>query len=189
MSTLSKLHTVSTTCQSYVHPWTDSCWNATAGLLMAAALESFRIYSIVYTLSLMMRGRIPRPKDLQKAFLGCLQSTAFLTTSAFSFSGYCCLMRNVFGSFSMLSASYIPAFLSSLTAIIVERPSRRGLLCLYVCNVATEALWAMAESRGVVKSIRHGQVLIFGGSAAFLTYYFKKGWHREQKDSVFDIIR
>lgn len=189
MTTLSKFSTIPTTCQSYVHPWTNSCWNATAGLLMAATIESFRIYSIVYTLSLMMRGRIPRLVDLQRAFLGCLQSTAFLTTSAFSFSGYCCLMRHSLGWFSMLTASYIPAFLSSLTAIVVERPSRRGLLCLYVCNVATEALWAMAESRGIVRSIQHGQVIIFGISSAFLTYYFKSGLHREEKDSVFDIIR
>lgn len=89
----------------------------------------------------------------------------------------------------MWTASYIPAFLSSVTAILIERPSRRNLLCLYVANVATESLWRMAEARGMVRSIWRGQVLIFGVSASLLVYYFRRGWHLEQKDSVYDVMR
>lgn len=44
----SKFSSVNTSCIEYVHPWTDSCYNATAGLLVVSALDSFRIYSIVY---------------------------------------------------------------------------------------------------------------------------------------------
>ena len=136
-----------------------------------------------------MRGRIPKRKELENTILGILQSTAFLTTSAFSYSMYMCTIRHFLGGFNFFTVSYIPAFLSSLTAILLERPSRRNLLCLYVANVATETLWKMGVSRGVVSSIKHGQVIIFGLSAAILLYYFKSGLHLEEKDSVFDIVR
>lgn len=136
-----------------------------------------------------MRGRIPKRKEVENTILGILQSTAFLTTSAFSYSMYMCTIRYFLGGFNFFTASYIPAFLSSLTAILLERPSRRNLLCLYVANVATETLWKMGVSRGVVSSIKHGQVTIFGLSAAILLYYFKSGLHLEEKDSVFDIVR
>lgn len=47
----SKLLPVKTSCIEYVHPWTDSCYNATAGLLVVSALDSFRLYTIVYVVS------------------------------------------------------------------------------------------------------------------------------------------
>lgn len=89
----------------------------------------------------------------------------------------------------MLTASYIPAFMSSVTAILIERPSRRNLLCLYVANVATESLWRMAVSRGMIKGIWRGQALIFGISTSLLLYYFRSGWHLQQKDSIYDVVR
>ncbi|CRK95256.1 CLUMA_CG008687, isoform A [Clunio marinus] len=189
MANQSKLTNIPTTCIEYVHPWTDSCINATAGLLIVSALDSFRIYTIVYVASLLMRGRIPKRKDLSRTVLGIMQSTAFLTTSAFSYSAYLCFLRRVFGGFNIWTGSYIPAFMSSFTAILVERPSRRSLLTMYVANVATEALWRMASSRGMVKSIPYGQVLIFGLSTSSLLYYFRSGVHLEGKDSIYDIIR
>lgn len=136
-----------------------------------------------------MRGRIPRKRDLHRTILGILQSTAFLTTSAFSYSAYLCLLRHYFGGFNIWTASYIPAYMSSFTAILVERPSRRPLLTMYVANVATETLWKMAVSRNLVRSVPNGQVLIFGVATSVLLYYFRSGWHVEGKDSVFDIVR
>lgn len=136
-----------------------------------------------------MRGRIPKKKDLKRTVLGIFQSTAFLTTSAFSYSAYLCFLRNTFGGFNILTASYIPAFMSSFTAILVERPSRRSLLTMYVANVGTETLWKMGVSRNLVKSIPNGQVLIFGIATSALLYFFRSGKHLEAKDSVYDIIR
>lgn len=136
-----------------------------------------------------MRGRIPKKRDLNRTILGILQSTAFLTTSAFSYSAYLCLLRSLFGGFNIWTASYIPAFMSSFTAILVERPSRRSLLTMYVANVATETLWKMGVSRNLVKSVPNGQVLIFGVATSALLYYFRSGWHIEGKDSVYDIVR
>lgn len=60
---------------------------------------------------------------------------------------------------------------------------------MYVANVATETLWRMACSRGLVKSIPNGQALIFGAATSALVYYFRMGWHLEKKDSIFSIVR
>lgn len=89
--------------------------------------------------------------------------------------------------------------MSSLCALMVERPSRRNLLCLYVANVATEALFSMACSRGYCRPLPYGQVLIFGASVSILLYYFRYGLHQIQtpgaqgkvtsKDSIYDVLR
>lgn len=47
----SKFATIPTSCIDYVHPWTESCTIATAGLLLQSAQESFRIYAAVYTVN------------------------------------------------------------------------------------------------------------------------------------------
>lgn len=150
-----------------------------------------------------MRFKIPSITDLKRTFLGILQSTGFLTTSAFAYSLFLCLMRRYIGPYNFFTVSYVPAFLSSMCALLIERPSRRGLLCLYVSNVATETWFRMAVSRNICRPIPHGQAIIFGLSIASMLYYYRKGMHQRaptpgtsnaphqstSKDSFFDIIR
>uniref|UniRef100_A0A1L8D933 Putative conserved plasma membrane protein n=1 Tax=Nyssomyia neivai TaxID=330878 RepID=A0A1L8D933_9DIPT len=189
MASVSKLAGIPATCTEYLHPWTDQCVTATAGFLLQATQESFRIYAAVYMLSLVMRGKIPSKKDLHRTIQGMLQSTAFLTTNAFTFSMFVCLLRRWFGKLYFLTVAFVPSWLASLCAILVERPSRRGLLCLYVANVATETYWRMLESRGIVHPVKHGRVMIFGLSATILLYLYRSGLHKTQNDGLFDIIR
>lgn len=144
---------------------------------------------LYFQLSLITRGRIPTPRDIKRTILGILQSSAFLTTNAFSFIMFTCLLRHVLGTFHFITVSYVPAFLASLCAIFVERPARRILLTLYVANVATETAWSMAASRGIVKSIPHGQAIIFGTSASILLYLYRRGLHHQYQDSLFNIFR
>lgn len=145
-----------------------------------------------------MRGRRPTVNDLKRTALGILQSTAFLTTSAFTYCLFLCIIRHYVGHLNYFTASYVPAFMSSVCAILLERPSRRGLLCLYVSNVATDTVYNMAVVRGWLPApIRNGQVLIFGASAALLLYYYRSGIAQRRRggggdqrsDSIFDILR
>lgn len=46
-------------------------------------------------------------------------------------------VRKLIGSFSYLSTVFLPGFLASLTAILVEKKSRRGTLALYMTNLVT----------------------------------------------------
>lgn len=174
------------TCQEFQHPWTDKCVNATAGILLSATPYCLRVYTIVYAFSLLMRHRVPTLQDLKRTLLGIIQSTAFLVTNAYTFILYNCLLRNLLGRYHFSTVAFIPSFLSSLTAILVERPARRPLLTLYVANVATEALWKMAEARSWVRSIAHGQTFIFAGSMAALLYLYRLS---ANDDSIFNILR
>ncbi|XP_055533163.1 transmembrane protein 135-like [Wyeomyia smithii] len=189
MQVLSKLTSVPITCKEYVHPWTDSCGIASAEFLIVAVQDSFRIYSAVYMLSLAMRGRIPSLGELKRTIRGLIQSTAFLTMSAFSYSVFLCALRRLFGSYNFYTASYIPAYLAAFCSILVERPSRRGLLCLYVSNVATETGWNMLKARGLARSIPYGEILIFGLSTSILLYYYRLNRQKDYKDSMFDVFR
>lgn len=139
--------------------------------------------------SLLMRGKIPTPTELKRTVLGILQSTFFLTTNAYTFTAFVCLTRKLLGKFYFPTVTFIPTFLASYCAILMERPSRRNLLTFYVANVATESYWRMLVSRGWVKSLPYGQVLIFSLSSAVCAYLFRSGWHLKQKDSFFGSLR
>ncbi|XP_055628459.1 transmembrane protein 135-like [Toxorhynchites rutilus septentrionalis] len=189
MQVLSKLTSVPVTCTEYVHPWTESCSIASAEFLLVAIQDSFRLYSAVYMLSLAMRGRVPSFEELKRTIRGLLQSTAFLTMSAFSYSAFLCALRQLFGSYNFYTAAYIPAYLAAFFSIMVERPSRRGLLCLYVSNVATETGWNILKSRGMVKSLPFGEIVIFGLSTATLLYFYRLNRQKDYKDSMFDVFQ
>ncbi|XP_076237939.1 transmembrane protein 135 [Calliopsis andreniformis] len=185
-SQLSKFF-IDASCREYAHPWTKSCVNTTAGLGLNVLQESFRIYSTVYAVTLLMRGKIPSRGDVRKTILGILQSTAFLSWSAFSYSIFICTLRRVLGNFNVLTVSFLPSFLSSLSAIFIERPSRRTLLCLYVSNIATETLFRMGLARGYYSSIPRGETYIFAMSMALLLYFFRSKVNKQ--DSVYKILR
>ncbi|XP_022173444.1 transmembrane protein 135-like isoform X2 [Myzus persicae] len=129
------LNTINTPCHELVHPWVTSCCDASTGLLIHSIQTSFRIYVTTYMLTLLMKGRKPTKKELKRTLLSILQSTAFLSCHSFGFLSAVCLLRRIFGNFNVLSIASLPCSLSSLVAILIERPSRRGVLSLYVTNV------------------------------------------------------
>lgn len=184
------LTSVDCTCKDFNHPWTDSCANASAGVLLGAIPYSLRIYTMVYALSLIMRHRIPHFADLKRTLLGILQSSAFLVSNSYSFIMFNCLLRRLIGRYYCATVAFVPCFISSFASILVERPARRPLLTLYVANLATETLWHMAEIRGYVRSLPQGQALIFGISISTLLYLYRLGLHKTTcKDSLFNVLR
>ncbi|XP_017494604.1 PREDICTED: transmembrane protein 135-like, partial [Rhagoletis zephyria] len=181
---------VACTCKDFTHPWTDSCANASAGVLLAAIPYSLRIYTMVYALSLLMRHRIPRLGDLKRNLHGIIQSTAFLVSNGYTFILFNCLLRRLIGHYVCATVAFVPSFISSYASILIERPARRPLLALYMANLATESIWNMAEVRGYVRSIPQGQTLIFGVSISALLYLYRLGLHKTTcKDSLFNVLR
>ncbi|XP_050429383.1 transmembrane protein 135-like [Adelges cooleyi] len=181
------LKTIDTSCYEYMHPWVASCSDASAGLFIHSLQASFRIYVTTYMLTLLMKGRKPTKKELSQTFLSILQSTAFLTCHAFGFSSAVCILRRMLSNFNVLTVAFVPCFLTCLVAILIERPSRRGLLTLYVTNVASETFYNMMVSRGVIKPIPYGDLFIFG-SAITLLLYFYRGQHNKA-DSIYSLLR
>lgn len=137
-----------------------------------------------------MKRRIPTLQDLLRTFLGLLRSSAFLSTAAYGFPLWACTLRNLCGHFNVLTAAFVPCFLTSIFAISIERPSRRPLLALYVANVGGETLWRMLEQRHLVKSTRAGQIALFGLSSSILAFVYKKGFHLKlPKESLFNVLK
>ncbi|XP_011342047.1 transmembrane protein 135 isoform X2 [Ooceraea biroi] len=134
-----------------------------------------------------MRGKIPSREDIKKTILGILQSTAFLSWSGFAYSLFICLLRRLLGRFYFPTVSFVPSFLSSLSAILIERSSRRTLLCLYVSNIATETLFRMGVWRGYISPIPKGEVYIFAASVAVLLYFFRSKMNKQ--DQIYKILR
>ncbi|KAL1464626.1 hypothetical protein WDU94_004256, partial [Cyamophila willieti] len=183
----SKFQTFPAHCSDYVHPWCQSCSAASAGLFIDSIQQSFRIYFTAYLLALLMKGRVPSKQDLRRTIQGIIQSTFFLTCHAFGFSMTICLLRQLFGSFNVATVAFIPCFISSLGAILVERPSRRSLLSLYVTNVASETVFHMLTSRGYIKPVPLGEVIIFATSMATLAYFYKTSINKD--DSIYSLLR
>ncbi|XP_022202091.1 transmembrane protein 135 [Nilaparvata lugens] len=182
-----KLKTIDVNCASYVHPWTQSCSDAWAELFLFAFQDALRINTTAYLVALLMRGRVPSKKDIKHTILGIIQSSIFLSCHAFGYSVTLCTLRKCLGGFNVLTASFIPSFLSSICAILIERPSRRSLLSLYVTNVASETLFHMCVWRGWLKPIKYGEVFIFTVSVAFLSYCYRS--KHNDKDSIYSLLR
>ncbi|BFF89834.1 transmembrane protein 135-like [Drosophila madeirensis] len=177
-------------CHKYVHPWTSSCAAAAAGMMLAEVAPSFRTYSTVYLLALIMRMRVPRLQDIWRTLTGILQSTAFLSMNGGLFVFCVCLIRQLLGRFYFSTVAFFPSFLASWLSIAIERPERRTPLALYVSNVGIETVWNMLESRGLVRSLPNGQVLIMGLSITVLMYLYRVGLHKTvAKDATFKGLR
>lgn len=187
MGVFSKYQTIEATCVDYVHPWSTSCADSSCSLFLHALQHSGRLYFTVYMLSLLMHRRIPSAQKLKNTLLGILQSTAFLTANAFIFSLSLCSLRALVGSFNFLSIAFVPSFIASLVAILVERPSRRNLLTLYVTNVASETLFRMAVWRKMVKPIPYGDVILFAFSIASMLHMYRS--EHPNKDAIFSMLR
>ncbi|XP_068187224.1 transmembrane protein 135 isoform X2 [Antennarius striatus] len=50
---------------------------------------------------------------------------------------------------------------------------RRGLLTIYMANLATETLFRMAVTRGIITPIEHGEVLLFCFTASLYMFFFR----------------
>uniref|UniRef100_A0A1Y1MM10 Transmembrane protein 135 N-terminal domain-containing protein n=1 Tax=Photinus pyralis TaxID=7054 RepID=A0A1Y1MM10_PHOPY len=188
----SKFAPIHINCYEFCHPWTESCLEASVGSYLCAIVDSLRIYTTVYMLALLMKGSVPSKEEIKKTVLGMLQSTAFLSANGMGFTLFLCLLRKLLGHFNFLTVSAIPSFLANFFAILIERPSRRTLLSLYVSNVATETVWNMAVSRDWVRPRDDGVVVIFSVCMAILLTYFKSGLHKrdgERVDSMFGVLR
>lgn len=116
-----------------------------------------------------MKRRVPTLSDLKHTLKGYLRSCWFLTTAAYGFPFFACSLRSLMGHFNVLTVGFIPAFLASICAISVERPSRRSMLALYVANVGSEAAWRILEARNLVKSSGNRLIALFGVCASLLT--------------------
>lgn len=74
---ISKLAPINASCIEYVHPWTKSCMEASAGLYLYSIYDSLRIYSTVYTVR--FNNNITTKTIIMNYFLTILKFTYLIT--------------------------------------------------------------------------------------------------------------
>uniref|UniRef100_A0A671X188 Transmembrane protein 135 n=1 Tax=Sparus aurata TaxID=8175 RepID=A0A671X188_SPAAU len=157
MAALSK---IPHSCYEIGHTWSPSCVQSAVDVTRGALEVSFKIYAPLYLIAAILRRR---KKDyyLKRLLPEILWSTSFLTANGGLYIVFFCILRKLLGGFNSWSAGFGSALPASYIAILVERKSRRGLLTIYMANLATETLFRMAVTRGMVKPIRHGELNLF----------------------------
>ncbi|XP_069126642.1 transmembrane protein 135-like isoform X2 [Argopecten irradians] len=160
------------TCYELGHTWTPSCTKASLGVCLDVFKEAVKIYGSLYLIAGIAKKR-GKKYFKQKWLAETSQSTLFLTTNGTLFMAFFCLWRKITGMYIFVNAFLcgIPACAMSLS---IERKDRRGLLAVYMANVATETFYRMAVSRGWVRFLPNGEVLIFSVVMAIYLYLYKR---------------
>lgn len=163
-------------CYEVGHTWTPHCTDAALGLGLTVFLQGFKMYSGLYILSHLVFGRKgANDKEQVLTILeSSLRSSAFLGFNAMTMLLGFCSVRKVTGKFYYTLCASLPAFIGSLMAIYIEKPSRRSALAFYVANIASECLFNIASNRGLITTIPKGQVILFTLSMSILLLLIKR---------------
>ncbi|KAG7470924.1 hypothetical protein MATL_G00118990 [Megalops atlanticus] len=170
MAALSK--SIPHNCYEIGHTWSPSCTLSTLQVTAGALEVAFKIYAPLYLIAAILRRR---KKDyyLKQLLPEILQSASFLTANGGLYIAFFCILRRLLGRFYSWSSGFGAALPASYLAILIERKSRRGLLTIYMANLATETIFRMGVTRGVINPIRHGEVLLFCVTASLYMFFFR----------------
>ena len=111
----------------------------------------------MFQLSSLLTGKIPTADSLKKLFFSILQSSCFLCANGTLYIVFFCLLRytlactylvnvlmtifycynyrKMFGNFGFFSISFLPSLFANILGILIEKPSRRPPIAVYVTNV------------------------------------------------------
>ncbi|KAM8975816.1 transmembrane protein 135 [Pelodytes ibericus] len=159
-------------CYEIGHTWTPSCLTSYLQITQGAMEESLKIYAPLYLVAAILRRR-KMDYYLHRLLPELLRSTSFLTANGSLYIAFFCILRKILGRFYFWTPGFGAALPASYVAILIERKSRRGLLTIYMANQATETLFRMGVTRGYIKPIRHGEVLLFCITAALYMFFFR----------------
>ena len=141
--------------------------------------ESLKLYTPLYVLNAIIRRELSA-KVITSIVKNTLRSSSFLGFTALLMMSMFCNIRRftgntlitslmqinwilvaIVGKFYYTLCSYLPVFVSSLFAILIEKRSRRGALALYCANIASETVYRMFVNRSYIKAIPRGEVLLY----------------------------
>ncbi|XP_056141330.1 transmembrane protein 135 [Lampris incognitus] len=159
-------------CYEIGHTWNPSCALSALEVTRGALEVSFKIYAPLYLIAAILRRR-KKEYYLKKLLPEILLSTSFLTANGGLYIVFFCILRKLLGGFYFWSVGFGAALPASYISILIERKSRRGLLTIYMTNLATETLFRMAVMRGIVKPLKHGEVLLFCITASLYMFFFR----------------
>ncbi|XP_046848980.1 transmembrane protein 135-like [Xenia sp. Carnegie-2017] len=161
------------TSEKAFHPWSSSSSYVALEVFSSIFRRSFKMYGSLYLFAAFLRRK--NWEYFKKELLPeILQSTTFLSINGGLFVALICLFRKILGVLTYPTSCFIPAAIASYSAILVERPQRRGLLALYTFNNAIEAVFNALVQNNIIKKVPYGEVYIFCCATGLLMYLYRK---------------
>jgi len=165
---------LSYSCYEVAHTWTPHCSAGALDVGFSCVFESLKIYSSVYLLAELVKGKVPDQKRILKLISGIVQSTVFLSYNAFGFVWGHCFVRALLTFCNFWTVALLPGWIASFLSIFVERPSRRAVLATYVTNLASQALVSSALNHGWLKPKPRFDVVLACAASSILLWLAKK---------------
>uniref|UniRef100_A0A6G1SG41 Transmembrane protein 135 n=1 Tax=Aceria tosichella TaxID=561515 RepID=A0A6G1SG41_9ACAR len=178
-NTISKLHhaleiwSFKYNCYEAVHPWTPFCSDSALDIGVTVFGEAIKLYTPLYLFSQIIQRKYDYD-SFKNTCQSIIRSTSFISANAFFALFFFCSSQYFTGKFYYYAVAYLPGFIASAMAVLIEKPSRRSSLAFYVANVASETLFRIYVGRGYLRPLKYGQVYIFTLSIATLMMMAKK---------------
>lgn len=158
-------------CYEVGHGWTPYCTDAAFGVGLSAFENSLPLYTSLYLFTQLGLQRKYDTEAFLETFKSIITSASFLSFNMLSGMGVSCLLRNNSDRYYYRIQCFLPGFIGSYMALLIERPSRRPALAFYLANMSSELLYKWAESRGYVRSLPYGETALFAaGMACWLRF-------------------
>nr|XP_039264862.1 transmembrane protein 135-like [Styela clava] len=189
-NTLGPFDAIDCTCYEMCHTWNSSCMGTYVDTFHKAFVYAFKVYAPLYLLNALwklQKKRTDKKRLARNTILQTLRSTLFLTMNGTWVLMVVCAYGKIFGKFHGVSG-FIVGLISSFLSIIIERKSRRGLLAIYITNLALEILFKMSVSRGYVTPINRGEIYLFALSNVAYMSYFRGSNLPSYLQSVFEKV-
>ncbi|KAH9381505.1 hypothetical protein HPB48_005520 [Haemaphysalis longicornis] len=132
-------------------------------------------------------GRRTSAKAFLETLVSSVRSASFLGYNVMLFMFVICALRWAFGRLYLQNSTFVAGVASGFLAILVEQPSRRRVLSVYMLNQCSEIIFNVLRSRHYVHDIPHGEVLMFTVSLAGFLYCIRR--NDRLKDPVCKALR
>lgn len=159
-------------CSVTVHPQTgDSHFGFALELFVNIFKGASKIYGPLYFFSALTNGKGP-VYWVKRTIPSIIRSSLFLAVYGFLYGRVSCFIMSILkGNYRI--AYFLGSYIGALVSILIEKPFRRIELAVYVMNQAAETTFRMLVTRGYMKPIKYGVVMLFSIGLAILTYFHK----------------
>lgn len=163
-------------CYEIGHTWTPHCSRAWFDVWYNTFTRAVKLYGVLY-----LAGQLVSRRHGARAFMKTLRSTfdssMFISQNFFIYMVLVCVSTRLTGRLHLMQSTLLCGFISSACAITIERPERRSVLALYMLNLASEIVYRMLRSRGIVSDVPNIEVAMFALSLGGYIYYARKNGH------------
>ncbi|XP_041968113.1 transmembrane protein 135-like [Aricia agestis] len=159
-------------CSQIVHPWTKSCFDVWP--ILQFFIGSAKFYLVVHLVQNLLKGKkFKTREDVRRALEYYLRSTLLgALVCSTSVSGACFFRWLLGRRFNYYTYIFIPNMLNGLF-ILLEPPSRRGLVVNLFCNMVVEYWLRSLEHAGWIRITKLKMTLLFMLGSSLLFYLMR----------------